>query len=59
VKSAVRSGYYAVNAQRSQHRLDDAARRWLADYFEEEVHVLAQLLASYQSVPGWLSGQPR
>jgi hypothetical protein len=59
VKSAVRSGYYAVNAQRSQDRLDHVARRWLADYFDEEVHALAELLASYQPLPGWLSGQSR
>ena len=55
VKAAARSAYYRVNAARSQEQLSPADRRWLTDYYADELVRLAALLPPECARPAWLS----
>ncbi len=54
VKAAVRSTYYRVNAASSQERLSRTDRRWLTDYYADELTRLAAILPPQAPRPAWL-----
>ena len=55
LKAALREGYYRVNAAKVQEGMTPEARRWLDDYFRDEIQALRKLTAELRSLPRWLT----
>ncbi|MCV2491124.1 sulfotransferase [Geodermatophilus sp. YIM 151500] len=57
VKAALRRGYYSLNARKVQvGGMSPDDRRWLDDYFREEIGRLRELTADIPDRPAWLAG---
>jgi hypothetical protein len=54
LKSGVRAAYYAVNARKQQDRMDESDRRWLDDYYSDEIKKLHSLFSQSSRLPLWL-----
>lgn len=57
LKSALRRGYYSLNARKVQEGMAPEDRRWLDDYFREEIDRLRELTAGLENRPEWLVGR--
>jgi hypothetical protein len=59
LKAALRSTYYLINAKKVQQEgMSPDDRRWLDDYFREEIERLRDLTAGLQHRPAWLAADP-
>jgi hypothetical protein len=54
LKVALRSGYYRLNARKVQEGMSPEDRRWLDDYFREEIERLRELTSDLENRPAWL-----
>ena len=57
LKMALRRGYYSLNARKAQEGMSPEDRRWLDDYFRDEVDRLRELTADLENRPAWLVGR--
>jgi hypothetical protein len=57
LKSALRSAYYNLNARKVQEGMTPEDRRWLDDYFREEIDRLRELTVGLENRPAWLVGR--
>jgi hypothetical protein len=57
LKTALRSGYYRLNASKVQAGMSPENRQWLDDYFREEIDRLRELTAGLENRPAWLVGR--
>jgi Sulfotransferase domain len=55
LKAALRGGYYRLNARKVQEGMTAEDRRWLDDYFREEIDRLAALTEDLDGRPAWLT----
>jgi hypothetical protein len=55
VKAALRRAYYAVNARKVQEGMTDAERRWLDEYFAEDVALLELMTRDLPRRPEWVT----
>lgn len=53
-KEVLRRAYYGINAAAVQERFSAADRRWLDDYYRDELTRLAPLLSAVPGHPVWL-----
>jgi len=57
LKSGIRAAYYAVNGRKQQDRMDELDRRWLDDYYSDEIKRLQNLFSRSSRSPSWLQRQ--
>jgi Sulfotransferase domain len=55
LKAAMRRGYYSLNARKVQEGMTPDNRRWLDDYFREEIGRLRELTQGLDGRPAWLA----
>jgi hypothetical protein len=54
LKANLRRGYYSLNARKVQEGMTPEDRRWLDDYFGEEICRLRKLTVGLENRPAWL-----
>jgi len=54
LKSKVRAAYYAVNGRKQQDRMNEPDKRWLDDYYSDEIKKLRSLFSQGSRLPSWL-----
>jgi hypothetical protein len=54
LKSGIRTTYYAINGRKQQDCMSESDRRWLDDYYSDEIGKLHSLFPRSSRLPSWL-----